>query len=78
MPSSPLTLSTAGLDLFEGLRKWGAVRLRLSPAGDTCYLELKPVDRDWKPILRLTIFEGKIFLQPYMEGGEYAHIDRVT
>lgn len=52
------------LDIFEGLQKWGEVRLRSHHLDNTMYVELRR-DRteQWKPLIAFIAIDGKIMLR---------------
>lgn len=48
------------LDLFEGLTRWGKVRLRPEGRDNTMKVELKRDGEEWKPIFTFIAVAGKI------------------
>lgn len=62
-PSEPLSL-----DVFEGLGKWGEVRLRPHHLDNLIHVELRRVGESmWKPILTFVVVGDRIAYRTYPE-----------
>ena len=56
------------LDVFEGLSKWGAVRLRPDHLENVIYVELLPQHtEEWKPLYMFTIIGGRVAMRVLAE-----------
>lgn len=53
------------IDLFEGLTKWGEVRIRPEHRENIHYIELRRIGKDeqWKPLFGFTLVGGQVMFR---------------